>query len=84
MIIEKLLREDNGKSRIFKVVKISELGSAFWADTDNVLFSAPLNQDNTVDFTAAGEVTAPESQEALDMINDALYMNLKMSQFDGR
>ena len=66
------------------VAKIEKLGAAFWADDDDVLFEAPMKTDGSIDWEQAGEVTAPESQEALDIIGDALHMHFKMSQFAGR
>lgn len=84
--IKKLLDfvEGSFDNKQMKVVKIPSLGAAFWVESNGHLYTAPLKTDNTVDWEVAGEVTAPESQDALDIINDELYTHFKMSQFAGR
>ena len=74
------VRENN----TIKVVKISELGAAFFVNDGELLYSVPMLMDNTLDWENVGEVTAPQNQAALDEINTQLYTHFKMSQFSGR
>jgi len=67
----------------------------YWIDVHagvaglDALYCIPENAGSddlepTYDADGAHEVTAPESQDFLDRINEALGTSLKMDEFDGR
>ena len=71
------------------VERINSLGSFFFVNKqDGTLLSAAVLQNGDIDRGDDGikwvEVTAPESQEALDTINVDFNTNYRMSEFAGR
>ena len=61
----------------------------YWIDVLDALYCIPENEGSddlepTYDADGAHEVTAPESKDFLDRINEALGTSFKMDEFDGR
>jgi hypothetical protein len=51
---------------------------------DGVLLEVPMLVNGNFDYDSEGEVTAPDSQEFLDAVNEALGTDYTMGQFAGR
>tara|TARA_R110000824_G_scaffold33602_1_gene107656 strand:+ start:869 stop:1114 length:246 start_codon:yes stop_codon:yes gene_type:complete len=63
----------------------------YWIDVLDALRCIPENAngrsyeaDTTYDTDGAHEITAPESQDFLDQINEGLDTSFKLEDFDGR
>jgi len=63
--------------------EIEELGAVFWLENEHLMTCA-VRADGEPDIDNIGEVTAPESQEALDLINNKLGTNFRYENFAGR
>lgn len=77
--------------RDFQAIEFKEFGEYYWLD-DGALISCEINTfdalgrdtDEAEKQLAGGEITAPESQEFLDVINEVFGTDFKYDDFAGR
>ena len=63
--------------------EIEALGACFWLE-DGDLMTCPMMANGEPALEEIGEVTAPESQDALDLINNKLGTHFRYEDFPGR
>jgi len=79
------------KMRDFQAIEFKEFGEFYWLD-DGALIGCEINTFDALgrDINeaerqlAGGEITAPQSQEFLDSINEVFGTSFKFEEFAGR
>lgn len=74
--------EDEGLELTFKMV---EEAGGYFAVGEGILYWMPTYKDNSYDGVECySDVTAPESQESLDFINQVFGTNFRFENFEHR